>query len=877
MLARFLSAAAICALSMLARGGPVTQQAPVFRESFDTPESATNWAVIHGDWAVEDGAYCQRSASGPGYRHALVAVPFQPSLVTVRATPVRKNDYGFASFGFVIKYVDASNWAIIRFGSYGGLSLMTRERGKKWVRGLGTFRPELGRAYQIAVAYTQDRVAVMLDGALRYVLRARWPKKQGRLGLFTEGPCRFDDFEAHAGSNALGAYVSGVAERLKAAGRAEGARRPARKPPKALPGTPRLELAFAAYRPAPKLPEECLPSRGGVYLYVRNRGTGPAELHNLLVDGTDADRLTQSVAWYRQRPASLEPGEMGEILIRLSALPIETALELFENPAARPALPITIEPHGGTALHVQVPIAAEADPFQVNYIGFGPSLRRLYVYVQHNAPRDAKALHLSQLSVNGRDVTAQARFGQTEVSGAVVPIVVDLPKPLRKGEPAIVCVGTREGARAGHAVRAFPGEFHIQVTLLGKQTRPDAVEDIWRHGATCIGLCGAGADRLVEAKALGLTAFHYGRGGLRALRRFERPEYPAVSGFWLDEMDKLPVRRTFDTIQECERAYRKENRFIPLQMINLCQGRVPSAIDFYELADAACSAYGFAGGAVGEQLGRLAGLPWREYRIARRTFTPYFRNAEMPVLVDPKTKRALGRSPKHRRCLEPKEERWMTYGCLIQGAKGIMHWNYGAWLCKPPSWFSKEQWLIRASLGGALGHKPHGYEIPKDIADDLRKVWDEIGRINVELRAIGPLVAVSDVSGLARIVAVTPQRSPSGEPAAEAATLVSGLDSIVLIVLNHNIATNWKASAQRGIESYDPVDATVELRLPPWLEPKHTFRVRHDGVRKLAPERAGDRLVFRFQRLEVSEAVVVTERDGLMEAMAATVRELRAR
>jgi len=73
------------------------------------------------------------------------------------------------------------------------------------------------------------------------------------------------------------------------------------------------------------------------------------------------------------------------------------------------------------------------------------------------------------------------------------------------------------------------------------------------------------------------------------------------------------------------------------------------------------------------------------------------------------------------------------------------------------------------------------------------------------------------------------------------------------------------------------VDATVELRLPPWIRPKHTFRVRHDGVHGLAPERAADRLVFRFERLEVSEAVVVTERDGLMESMAATVRKLRAR
>jgi len=221
----------------------------------------------------------------------------------------------------------------------------------------------------------------------------------------------------------------------------------------------------------------------------------------------------------------------------------------------------------------------------------------------------------------------------------------------------------------------------------------------------------------------------------------------------------------------------------------------------------------------------------------------------------------------------------MTYGCLIQGAKGIMHWNYGAGLSKPPGWFSKTHWAIRASLGGALGrgNKPHGYEIPATMAAELQRVWDEIGRINVELRAIGPLVAVSDVSQLARVVAVTPELSPSGEPAAEAAALVSGLDSIVLVVLNHDLKTNWKAKAQAGMESYDPVDATVELRLPAWLEPKHIFRVGHDGVREVEPKRDGNSLIFRFRKLDVSEIVVITERDGLMESMATTVSELSAR
>ena len=36
---------------------------PVVRDRFETPDSAAKWQVIHGDWAVQHGAYCQRSSS----------------------------------------------------------------------------------------------------------------------------------------------------------------------------------------------------------------------------------------------------------------------------------------------------------------------------------------------------------------------------------------------------------------------------------------------------------------------------------------------------------------------------------------------------------------------------------------------------------------------------------------------------------------------------------------------------------------------------------------------------------------------------------------------------------------------------------------------
>lgn len=1036
-------------LALAASHGIAQQQ---FQDSFDDGAHPSAWEAIEGDWEVMDGVYLQKTPGKAEYQYALVDVPFVPTLMAVEATPIEKNSYHFASFGFVLKYLDESNWAVIRFGSYGGVSALKMEAGKKTFPRLGSMTTEVGRTYRLALATQGDRIAVFLDGQLQYVLSVPWPDQRGRVGLFTECACRFDNFQAHTGSAAVEAYLAQAQKRertsaakarptikdgvfvdpfddadacswqpvrgqwkvsngryemssrefgrytaqaplLMADGSIEGTAAPlapsaqkiprpgfgvlakwldsanwaavrygeygglsgllvvngklkvigmgkfeaqvdrsyrfrvevrgkqiktycdgvelgcfdapfASKPgrvglyteaptafgdvqiegaipllerkPKPFTGKPQLELAFAEFRPAGDPFATAVPTCGGVRLYVRNTGTGPAHLRRLLVNGEDADLLQKTVSWYRQRPAVLLPGRMGQVLVRLGALPGDVGLRLFNDPDAKPELPITIEPYRGDALHARVPIGGERPELQVNYLGFDPAFRRIYAYVQQNEGEGAKALHMTQVLVDGRDLTKRAAFGQRQVGRDVVPTVVDLPQPLQEGQPVVVCIGTREGVWAGHAVRAFPGKFHILVTLLGKQTRTDAVEDVWRHGATCIGFCGGSVDRLVEAKALALDAFHYG-AGLSALRKFDRPEYPRIAGFWLDEMDRHPARYTFDKVHECELAYADEGKFIPLQMVNLCSSRGARAVEIFEIGDATCGAYGYYGGAIGEQFGRLAALPRREYRLARLTFMPYFRDAEMPVVIDPKTKNVLGRCPKYRRCIEPKEERWMTYGCLIQGAKGILHWNYGSGVNRPPNWFSKTATVIRAGMGGALNHKPHGYEIPADQAAELKRAWDEIGRINVELQAIGPLVAVSDVSRLARVTTVDPELSPSGEPAADAAALVSGVDSIVLVVLNHNLEHNWKAAADRGIESYDPVDATVELRLPAWLEGKHAFSVRHTGVATLSPRREDRRLTFQFPKLEVAEVVVVTDSDGLMESMRDSVSKLTER
>jgi hypothetical protein len=185
-------------------------------------------------------------------------------------------------------------------------------------------------------------------------------------------------------------------------------------------------------------------------------------------------------------------------------------------------------------------------------------------------------------------------------------------------------------------------------------------------------------------------------------------------------------------------------------------------------------------------------------------------------------------------------------------------------------------------MGGIAGNRIGPYVIPDEIVRMLGDVWAEHGRINAELRVIGPLVAISDVSHLAKVVEVKPEKDRYGDPAAAAAALVSGLDSIVLVVLNHSIDPG-KSPGKSGPVSnpdppkYDPVDATVELRMPEWLDPRHVFSVDYDRIADVAPQRDGDKLRFVLPGLQVSKVFVITSSKDVKDACLARHAEMQKR
>jgi len=100
---------------------------------------------------------------------------------------------------------------------------------------------------------------------------------------------------------------------------------------------------------------------------------------------------------------------------------------------------------------------------------------------------------------------------------------------------------------------------------------------------------------------------------------------------------------------------------------------------------------------------------------------------------------------------------------------------------------------------------------------------------------------------------------------------------VILIALNLNIDTEWSGRDPEGIKSYEPVDATVALDLPEWLEPAEVFTVDHTGLADLSAERNDRTLTFALPGLAVQKVIVVTSDPAVRAAMQVINDQMRER
>jgi len=456
-------------------------------------------------------------------------------------------------------------------------------------------------------------------------------------------------------------------------------------------------------------------------------------------------------------------------------------------------------------------------------------------------------------------------------------------KPLERAAPVVVTVRAEGGTLAGHAVRAFPSRFPIQVVILGKHPGPEAVAELAGLCFTEVGLCGGRRELIGEMAKQGLAYFPYAYPSAKAIEECARlPQPPELSGWWIDEIDgwKKTPRDAQEMLRQADAAMRAAGLPLAPHCMNLMAPWGDAG--YIELADALSHEYGIDGG-IGGQGGCRAALDFgapgdisrRELRTARRPWWPYFRNIEAALILEPGTQQVAA----HYRPIDPRELRLYVYSCLANGAKGALHWNYGLNFLTPKvsTWLSTTHDAIRLNMTALKEDEAFGVPVPREIRDGLRAATHECGRINAELQLLGPHLAMGDVSDLAAVARCAPERGPRGGPAGHARAIACGLDTVVLVAVNLNIESNFNARKPEPVKKYEPVAMDVDLRVPPWLRPADVFRVTWRGVEALSPEKRQEGLRISFAKLEVAEAVVITADRGLRPRMARDLAALQAK
>jgi hypothetical protein len=385
--------------------------------------------------------------------------------------------------------------------------------------------------------------------------------------------------------------------------------------------------------------------------------------------------------------------------------------------------------------------------------------------------------------------------------------------------------------------------------------REDILEDIANHCMNTVGIVGKKFDLLPKVKELGLWtgglgSFVHGFGGWA--RPWGEPGNPLIAAAWCDEVDKSTLGKLYTNVQEMRQWQFSQGKYPPLHVQNIMRVYNPGAINFMELTDGVMHAVG-VGLSNDSGLGRTETMDHREFRLGRRPFFPYFRDATIYIHVDKEKRVETGYSPNadKKRIFTPEEERWLYYANLLQGAKGVFHWGYSN---IPDGSGDEDALSFRLGLGGAATGRLWDIRLKKKTVDMLQATWDEIGRLNAEWRAIGPLIAISDVSDRAKVTTANP-----GD--VSASTLIAGLDAMVVVALNHNY--DERPLSGEIPSTFHPTQATIDVSLPPWLKPVDVFRVSYKGLTGLKPKMLPGRIMRFDETIKVNDLIVITSKPGM--------------
>ncbi len=557
-------------------------------------------------------------------------------------------------------------------------------------------------------------------------------------------------------------------------------------------------------------------------LALHNRGPEALRVTDTWLEGCHAAGpevllagATTEIVFAGTIPSRIAPGSVGIL-----------SLKLLRGAPLPDTLAVVLQEAGGRVLETSACFAP--GPAAFASLAFDEDLRGAWVYLRGNL-----ATAVQQIALAGAPVTVDWQAPERDLApGELLPVRLTFSAPLAPGTPVVLSARTAEGA--GHAfIVAFParfpvGMYRVQRQVVGADYQPPAGREWLREYMDTFAVAGQstgqapdewladcrrhyidtlvpdyidmGGDPAIAAR-FGLSVVSYAR------HMGQYANHPAISAWYLaDEPSREPVAEVLARLE----TIRAADRTRPI-VVTINPPVWPRAVD-YDLVDVG---YQDTYPVPGEPLDTIA----TNVALYARLLAP------KPVYFIPQCFRiAPNLTAGWCRFPTPAEERFMVLMSLAAGARGEIYFAYNVEPSEPVE----------------------GCGVSK--APAARALWAEIGRINLELRTLAPLLAQSCVLDSRR----------TGD--LETARLALGQDAVAAIILNHDCEYTRETFAPHPKD-----DLTVPLPVPRWLAVKDAFAVTPEGMRPL-PYTTG---AIRLERLEAGAIILLTADPALRERLQA--------
>ncbi len=521
--------------------------------------------------------------------------------------------------------------------------------------------------------------------------------------------------------------------------------------------------------------------------------------------------------WYKADPATIPPGGVAQVVVRLRFVP-----------RTRP-VSLGIVTSAGT-LPVSVPVVADSP--QLASVGFSPDLKTVYLHW-----RRADGVSPATILMDGRDVTAST----TTVSDPTLNFgatALELASPLAAMSYHVFQGVYLDGSTATASTRAWINPF-VYGTWGAK---PLADGDLAGARAWIDDATNRGVNSLIaNMSSGGLASLLKTAAGQQYARDRGYGFAPDTPGYWTstprlwfidDEPDAeesnvpcgpglaIPCGggHTVGILgmsmvkhgEDLRRAY-------PLAptMINMANGWKPSSWYTYgQLPDVL--------GVDSYYQKRLSDTYWywpQRAPLYRKATVIYATSLALTTAAEPNPTQFLlysnqiFQSPNYWPFPTTQSKRIEAYYALAGGAKGMAYWWY-----KPPTGLG---------AGGA----------------GATALWKEIGLLGNEIRTAAPLLVTSHPVAL----------PVQGSAGVWVKPLATGIDTLILIAVNDQYYND-----PAGFHSTPVANATVTATLPSWISSPTAFEISASGISDVTADQSGGQLQLSLGTLNLTRMVVVT-------------------